>query len=68
MATVPSHVSGFEVDHIWESTVVLYDLFMGSAEYVEGAHGYPFPSETGRKAWAFLEHVYELPQDAASIY
>lgn len=57
-----------DFDCIWESISVLYDLFMSSAECVAKARGFCFPCETGKKAWAFLEHVHQLPEDATSIF
>ena len=38
-------------------------LGVKSAEAVGQAYGFPFPEETGEKAWAFLEHVGDLPED-----
>lgn len=60
--------SDSEIDHIWESIMLLYELFMSSAESVAGAYNFRFPAEVAKNAWAFAEHVHELPRDAISIY
>jgi len=57
-----------DLGHIWESLSVFYELFRRTAEAVGHAHGFRFPAEDGDKAWAFLEHVSKLPEDATSIF
>ncbi len=57
-----------DFDNIWESLKIFNNLFNQSAEAVGQAYNFPYPKETGEKAWAFLEHVRNLPEDAQSIY
>ena len=64
MRTYPD--SNFE--NIWESLKVFYTMFMGSGERVAGHCGYDFPREDGERAWAFLQHVHNLPGDAERIF
>ena len=57
-----------DFDHIWESLTVFYSMFTRSAKHVAAVRGFRFPDTAGRNAWAFLEHVHQLPRDAESIF
>ncbi len=57
-----------DLDRIWESLVLLHEMFVTSAKNVAEANGFTYPAETGRKAWAFLQHVRQLPENATSVF
>lgn len=63
-----STYAGSDYDKIWDSIVAFYEVFVESAIYVAEKYDFKFPEDTANKVLTFVEHVRELPNDAASIY
>ena len=53
---------------IWESVMIMCDLFENTAIFVGKELGYEYNSLEGRKAKEFLKHVRQLSKDASEIY
>lgn len=62
-----TYVDG-DIDNIWQSLYVFYDLFTDASKAVAKEHGYVYPEEKARKVLAFLQHVQALDKDAQRIY
>lgn len=58
----------YQYDNIWESLFVFHKLFKETAEFVGEACDYEFPEEELKRAFDFLKHVKELPEDAEKIF
>lgn len=53
---------------IWESVMEMCDLFEAAAREISEDLGLPYNEEEGKNSRAYLEHVYQLPKDAKTIY
>ena len=56
------------IEEIWESVMIMCDLFENTAIFVGKELGYEYNSLEGRKAKEFLKHVRQLSKDASEIY
>lgn len=57
-----------DLNNIWNSIFVFYDMFVESATFVADEYGFIFPEESAGKVFSFLKHVNEISDDADSIY
>lgn len=56
------------IEHIWDATLVMCDLFDEVAKEVADKLGYCYNQEEADSSRSFLEHVRKLPKDANEIY
>lgn len=59
---------GGNTKECWNAVFRMCDLFEKAAVFVGEKLGYEYHDEEGRNCRSFLEHVKELPFDAAEIY
>lgn len=59
---------GGKVEEAWEAILRMCDLFEGISKDVASGLGYTYNDAEGKAARLFLEHVRDLPQNAAEIY
>ena len=57
-----------QIEHIWEATWVLCDLFEEVAKDVGEQLGFSYHQQEARGSRCFLEQVYRLPKDAKEIF
>jgi aminoglycoside 6-adenylyltransferase len=55
-------------EHIWDSLIVMGNLFRHAAQYVAKYFGFLYPEQDDKNVTAFLHHVRKLPRDARTIY
>ena len=55
-------------EHIWDSLIVMGNLFRHAAQYVAKHFGFLYPEQDDKNVTAFLHHVRKLPRDARTIY
>lgn len=60
--------SSGNIKDIWNSVMIMCDLFENTAIFVGKELRYEYNSLEGRKAKQFLKHVRQLPKDASEIY
>ncbi|MBS4537651.1 aminoglycoside 6-adenylyltransferase [Clostridium sp. D2Q-11] len=58
----------YQYKNIWESLFIFHDLFKETAEHVGENCGFEFPEDELERAFSFLKHVKELPENAESIF
>jgi len=56
------------IEHIWDATLAMCDLFDEVASEVADKLGYFYNQEEADSSRKFLEHVRRLPKDANAIY
>lgn len=56
------------VEHIWDATFVMCDLFEEVAKEVGNKLGYFYHEEEAVLSRSYLEHIRRLPKDAKEIY
>lgn len=62
-----TYASG-ETEEIWESVMVMCELFDRTARDVEKHLGYSYDNETAEGSWGYLRHIRQLPKDAEGVY
>ncbi|MBT6146551.1 MAG: aminoglycoside 6-adenylyltransferase [Gemmatimonadetes bacterium] len=60
--------AGAAYDDIFESLLVIHQMFVRTAQIVGRHYGYRFPAQDSDGVLAFLKHVRQLSPDAESIY
>lgn len=63
MATYPNGT----YDGVWNALFIMCGLFRETALFVADRLGFEYPLEDDRKVTAYLEHVRQLPADAATM-
>lgn len=58
--------AGYRTEEIWDAVFVMCGLFEEAARDVGTALGYVYDTVEGQNSLKHLEHVHELPRDAAS--
>lgn len=57
-----------DVEEAWEAVMEMCTLFEQTALFVGEALGYQYNEQEGTNCRSYLEHVRDLPKDAAEIY
>lgn len=57
-----------DVEEAWEAVMKMCTLFEQTALFVGEALGYQYNEQEGTNCRSYLEHVRDLPKDAAEIY
>ncbi|NML40837.1 aminoglycoside 6-adenylyltransferase [Chitinophaga sp. G-6-1-13] len=57
-----------DLHSIWQSVYTIMDLFRDTARLVAAQLGYTYPENWDAQVRAYMQHVQQLPKDAARIY
>ncbi|WP_300599837.1 aminoglycoside 6-adenylyltransferase [Niabella sp.] len=57
-----------DLQQIWQSVYMMQDLFRNAAGFIATKLGYAYPADWDKNVTAYLQHVQQLPRDAAGIY
>ena len=60
--------SSGNLEEIWDSVIVMCDLFQEAAWELEEKWGFVYNREEAEASYGFLKHVRTLPKDAKEIY